>query len=152
MAKYKADADNMANLQKELDELKKSGGDDYKKKYEDEKKAFEDYKTSMSAEKTKAAKENAFREILKAEKISEKRIGAVMKASVGVIDNIELDESGNVKDREKISANIKEEWGDFIVTEENRGAEFGNPPEGSGDPLDLGKLSMDEYIRERKKK
>lgn len=132
VAKYKADADKLAGVQKELDDLKKSGGDDYKKKYEDEHSAFESYKSEISAKETKAAKERAFREILKAAKVSEKRIDTVVKASASVIDKIELDESGNAKNSDTLKKEAEKEWSDFIVTETHRGADVGKPPAGAG--------------------
>lgn len=132
VATYKAEADKLPGVQKELDDLKKSGGDDYKKKYEDEHSAFESYKSEISAKETKAAKERAFREILKAAKVSEKRIDTVVKASASVIDKIELDESGNAKNSDALKADAEKEWSDFIITETHRGAEVGKPPAGAG--------------------
>ncbi len=132
VTKYKADADKLPDVQKELDDLKKSGGDDYKKKYEDEHSAFESYKSDISAKETKAAKERAFREILKAAKVSEKRIDTVVKASASVIDKIELDENGNAKNSDTLKADAEKEWSDFIITETHRGADVGKPPAGAG--------------------
>lgn len=132
VAKYKADVDKLTGVQKELDDLKKSGGDDYKKKYEDEHSAFESYKSEISAKETKAAKERAFRDILKEAKVSEKRIDTVVKASASVIEKIELDESGNAKNSDTLKADAKKEWSDFIITETQRGAEVGKPPAGAG--------------------
>lgn len=132
VARYKAEADKLQGVQKELDDLKKSGGDDYKKKYEDEHSAFESYKSEMSAKETRAAKERAFREILKAAKVSDKRMDTVIKASADVIDKIELDESGNAKNSETLKKEAEKEWSDFIVTETHRGANVENPPAGAG--------------------
>ena len=132
VATYKAEADKLPGVQKELDDLKKSGGDDYKKKYEDEHSAFEAYKSEISAKETKAAKERAFREILKAAKVSEKRIDTVVKASASVIEKIELDESGNAKNSDTLKEDAEKEWSDFIITETHRGADVGKPPAGAG--------------------
>ena len=132
VATYKAEADKLPGVQKELDDLKKSGGDDYKKKYENEHSAFESYKSEISEKETKAAKERAFREILKAAKVSEKRIDTVVKASASVIEKIELDESGNAKNSDTLKADAEKEWSDFIITETRRGAEVGKPPAGAG--------------------
>lgn len=63
--RYKADAEKLPGVQKELDDLKGKGDDGYKEKYESEHKAFEDYKTSVAAEKTTAAKEKALETALK---------------------------------------------------------------------------------------
>ena len=61
------------------------------------------------------AKEAAYREILKAAGVSEKRIDSVIRVSD--IDGIELGEDGKVKDAEKLTNSVKSEWADFIVTE-----------------------------------
>ena len=63
--RYKADAEKLPGVQKELNDLKGKGDDGYKEKYESEHKAFEDYKTSVAAEKTTAAKEKALETALK---------------------------------------------------------------------------------------
>lgn len=65
VTRYKADAEKLPGVQKELDDLKGKGDDGYKEKYESEHKAFEDYKTSVAAEKTTAAKERALETALK---------------------------------------------------------------------------------------
>ena len=46
---YKADAEKLPNVQKELDDLKAAGDGGYKEKYEKEHKAFEDYKADVDA-------------------------------------------------------------------------------------------------------
>ena len=51
--RYKADAEKLPNVQKELDDLKADGGD-WKSKYETERKAFADFKSEQTAKETKA--------------------------------------------------------------------------------------------------
>lgn len=151
VATYKAEADKLPGVQKELDDLKKSGGDDYKKKYEDEHSAFESYKSEISAKETKAAKERAFREILKAAKVSEKRIDTVVKASASVIDKIELDESGNAKNSDTLKADAEKEWSDFIITETHRGADVGKPPAEHGGKMTKKEIMAIKDYKERHK-
>ena len=52
---YKTDAEKLPAVQKELDDLKKDGGD-WQKKYEKEHTDFEAYKTEQTAKATKATK------------------------------------------------------------------------------------------------
>ena len=86
--------------------------------------------------------------MIKAAGISEKRIDAVLRISN--IGELELDENGKAKNGEDITKKIKEEFSDFVVTTDEKGAEFATPP-GDDGKTDLGKLSMEEYIAERKK-
>ena len=150
IAKYEGDAKKLPGVQKELDELKATGDGGYKEKYEKEKKAFEDFKNEQTAKETKKAKENAYRELLKAAGVSEKRIPAILK--VTDLNSVELD-GDKVKDADKLTETVKAEWADFIESSNTSGADTNNPPaNNTGDSKDLGSLSMEEYIKERTKK
>ena len=94
------------------------------------KKSFEDYKAGIDAEKTHSAKETAYRELLKAAGVSDKRISAVVK--VTDIDGIELDKDGKIKDADKHTETVKTEWADFIETTTTKGANTANPPANGG--------------------
>lgn len=132
--KYKVDAEKLADVQKEYDDLKKKAdlkeNDPYKEKYEKEHKDFEEFKAGVKAKKEKSDKTKAYRELLKKAGVSDKRIDSVLK--VTAIDDIELDNEGNVKDADKVVENIKSEWAEFIVTESQRGAGTENPPRNTG--------------------
>ena len=130
VSKYKGDAEKLPGVQKELDELKAAGDGGYKEKYEKEHKAFEDFRKEITTEKTKSAKEKAYRDLLKEAGVSEKRIDTVMK--VFVADEIELDESGKIKDAAKVTENVKKEWADFIVQTTTTGAQTATPPGNGG--------------------
>ena len=131
---YKVDAEKLPGVQKELDDLKeaaeKDGENPYKAKYEDLKQQFDDYKADVTAKETKAKKTAAYRKLLKDSKVSEKRLDSILKLSP--VDEIELDDKGEIKDAETVKKKIEEEWSDFIVKEEVEGAEKQNPPGGSG--------------------
>lgn len=131
---YKADAEKLPNVQKELDDLKataeKSGEDAYKVKYDALKEDFENFKKEQTAKETHARKESAYRNILQEAGVSEKRINAVLKVSD--VDAIELDDEGKVKEADTLKKSISEEWADFIVTTETKGATTATPPTGSG--------------------
>lgn len=133
---YKADADKLPDIQKELDELRdaaeKNKDNPYKAQYDDLKKEFDDYKADISAKETKAKKTDAYRKLLKEAKISEKRLDSILKLSP--VDELELDDKGEVKDADKIKKQITDEWSDFVVKEEQHGASSSNPPGGAGAP------------------
>lgn len=132
---YKVDAEKLPGVQKELDDLKeaaeKDGENPYKAKYEDLQQQFDDYKADVTAKETKAKKTAAYRKLLKDAKVSEKRLDSILKLSP--VDDIELDDKGEIKDAENIKKSIEKEWSDFIVTEETHGAGVQNPPAG-GNP------------------
>lgn len=132
--KYKADADKLADVEKELNTLKENSDkpDSYKEKYDKIKKEYEDYKTAQVSKETKAAKSKAYREMLKEIGIADKRIERVMKATEPDIDAIELDDNGAIKELDELKKKAKEEWSDFIVSEGKKGADTATPPSNTG--------------------
>ena len=132
---YKADADKLADVQKELDKAKKAAKDDgeetvLKSEYDALKAEYDKYKGEITAEKERNAKETAYRELLKAAGVSEKRISAVVK--VTDIDSVELDKDGKIKDADKHTEFVKTEWSDFVETTTTKGANTANPPANNG--------------------
>ena len=132
---YKADAGKLADVQKELDKAKKAAKNDgeetvLKSEYDALKTEYDDYKGQITAEKTRAAKENAFRELLRAAGVSERRFGSIVKVSD--IDGIELDKDGKIKNADERTNNIKTEWADFIETTTTKGAKTATPPTNTG--------------------
>lgn len=142
---YKADAGKLATVQKELDDMKaaaeKGGKDPYKVKYEAVKEEFEAYKAEQTAKETKAAKESAYRALLKSAGVADKRIDAVVR--VTDLDGIELDKDGAIKDADKVTESIKTEWADFIQTTQQVGATTATPPANTGS----GKLTREEIYK-----
>lgn len=132
--RYKADAEKLPAVQKELDSYKNKGDDGYKAKYESEHQAFEDYKTSVAAEKTTAAKEKALETALKKVGIADKRLQSVARLCKGdgLLDKLELDDKGAIKDSDKLEASLKESYSDYIVKNSTQGANTANPPAGNG--------------------
>lgn len=129
LAESKKEAAKVADLQKELDDLK--GGEDFKKKYEDEHKAFEDFKADLSkkeqAEKVKAA----YRKLLADEQIKADRVDFVINHTD--LSKLALDKDGNLENAEDLKKMIndtKDGWGVFKVKTENRKQTVETPPEG----------------------
>ena len=137
--KYKFDAERLPGILKELDEFKEADGkqDAWKVKYEakveeiaDLQKEFDEYKSGIEAKETLGKKQEAYRALLKEIGISEKRIEAVLKVSD--VDKVELTKEGKIKESDKLTESIKEEWSDFIVKESKKGADTAKPPESNG--------------------
>ena len=129
---YKEDAEKLAAVQKELDELKAKGDDGYKAKYEAEKAAHDALKADIAAKETKKAKTDAYRELLKGANIDEKRIATILRAEAPTIDKIELDADGKTKNAEQYTASIKSDWADFVVTQSAKGTNTATPPANGG--------------------
>ena len=133
---YKKDADKLADVQKELNDLKESiekgkGKNAFEVKYNALKEEFEEYKKDIAGKETKAKKEKAYKALLREVGIADKRLDAVTKVSD--VDSIELDDEGNIKDVDALKKSIAKEWADFIPTEGKKGANTPNPPKsGSG--------------------
>ena len=124
--KYKGDAEKLPKIQKELDELKSAGDGGFKEKFEKVSKDFDDFKKEQKGKETREAKEKALRALLKDVGVSEKRIDSVVK--VTDFDGFALDESGKIKDSDKMAETVKTEWSDFIVTTSTTGANTSTPP------------------------
>ena len=144
VAKYKADAEALPEVQKQLekaqDDLEAGKKDSWKVKYEAIKEEFEGYKTEQTKKESHAAKEKAYRALLQEAGVSEKRLESVLKVSD--VDSVELDDKGAIKGADKLTESIKSEWADFITTTQTRGAQTSNPPANGGT-----KLTKDEIFK-----
>lgn len=117
-------------VQKQLDTLKAEVAKNSDKDYEALKKEYEDYKAEQEHKESRAAKEKAFRSILKDANIDEKHFEKVIKYSN--IDSLELDDKGAIKDAKEQIKNIKTEWPELIAVTETRGAQTATPPNNTG--------------------
>lgn len=147
--RLKSDAEKLPTVQKELDDLKAAGDDGYKEKYEAEHKAFETYKKSVDTEKATAAKEKAVEAVLKKIGVSEKRLQSVAKLAKadGLLDALELDEDGAVKDADKLEKSLKDGYSEYITTTSTKGAVTPTPPANSGGA----KLTMADIYKKDEK-
>ena len=136
---YKADAEKLPEVQKQLDAMK--GGEDYKAKYEDLQKDFDGYKAKVQAEAELNAKKAAYRKMLAEEKVSDKRLDAVLRLTD--FDKMKLDKDGALADPEKLREAIREDWADYIVTTRTEHEQVATPPTGQGG----GKMTRDDIFR-----
>lgn len=127
VAKYKADAEQLPKVQRELDTLKAAGDGGYQEKYEKVKKDFDDYKAEISAKETKAAKEKAVRAYYESKGITGKSLDIAIRGSGAEIDALEL-EDGKIKDAKALDELISGTFAGLVSTTETRGANTSNPP------------------------
>lgn len=146
---YKADAEKLPEVQKELDTLKEQSGDKAQAKYDKLKKEFDDYKEEQQKKETMSKKKSAYKGLLKEAGISANRIDAVLKVSD--VDGLEFNEDGEIKDSDKLIENIKKEWAEFIVKSTEKGAQVGNPPANGGKALSREEILKIKDTSERQK-
>ena len=127
---YKEDAEKLKDVQKELDDLKAKGDDGWKEKHDRLKDEFDKYKTDVQAKETKAAKEAAYRAILKDANLSEKGIEKAIKYAEW--DKIELGEDGKLKGANDHIKAAREEWAEYVTTTTTTGAKTSTPPANNG--------------------
>lgn len=141
---FKDNADKLPEVQKELDKYKKiaesNNGDEWQDKYNRIKKEFDEYKADIQTRETMAAKKSALESIAK-DFLSENGVAKAIKYADW--DAYELDDNGKLTDAKKHIKELKEEWSDYVLTEDTQGAKTENPPTGTGG----GALSMADIYK-----
>ena len=127
---YKEDAEKLKDVQKELDDLKAKGDDGWKEKHDRLKAEFDQYKNDVQEKETKAAKEAAYRAILKDANLSEKGVEKAIKYADW--DKIELGEDGKLKGANDHIKAVREEWAEYVTTTTTTGAKTSTPPSNNG--------------------
>ncbi len=101
-----------------------------KAEYDRLKAEFDQYKNDVQAKETKAAKEAAYRAILKDANLSEKGIEKAVKYAEW--DKIELGEDGKLKGANDHIKAAREEWAEYVTTTTTTGAKTSTPPANNG--------------------
>ena len=130
IAKYKADAEKLPTVQKELDDMKANTNDSWKEKHDKLKGDFDTYKKDVEAKETHGKKVEAYRTILKDAGLSEKGIEKAIKYAEW--DKIELEADGKLKGASGHIKSVKEEWAEYVTTTTTTGAKTSNPPANNG--------------------
>lgn len=130
IAKYKADAEKLPELQKRLDAVESSTlQDDYEKL----KKEYEDFKNDVKNKETRVAKESAYRDMLKEIGISDKVIPSIIK--VTDFNEVELDRENNIKNKPDVAEKIKRDYDGFIVSQNVKTEKPETPIENKGSAI-----------------
>ena len=103
VTRYKADAEKLPGVQKQLDDLKAAGDGGYKEKYEKEHSAFESFKTDITAKESKAAKEKAVRAYFESKNITGANLDLAMCGCGEEMAALELD-GEKIKDTKSLDA------------------------------------------------
>ena len=130
VAKYKADAEKLPTVQKELDDMKANSNDGWKEKYDKLKDEFDTYRKDVEAKETHNKKVEAYKAILKDANLSEKGIEKAVKYAEW--DKIELEADGKIKGASDHIKAVKEEWAEYVTTTTTTGAKTSTPPANTG--------------------
>lgn len=131
ISRYKADAEKLPGVQKQLDELKAAGDDGYKEKYEKEHSAFETYKADVTAKEAKAAKEKAVRAYFEGKNITGANLELAMRGCGEEMAAIELD-GDKIKDTKSLDALVAGTYKGLVSTSRTKGTDTSNPPGNTG--------------------
>ena len=91
---------------------------------------FDKYKAEVTEKETKAAKEAAYRAILKDANLSEKGIEKAVKYADW--DKIELGADGKLKGANDHIKAARDEWAEYVTTTTTTGAKTSTPPANTG--------------------
>ena len=131
LTKYKADAEKLPGVQKELDDLKAAGDGGYKEKYEKEHSAFESFKADITAKESKAAKEKAVRAYFESKNITGSNLDLAMRGCGEEMAALVMD-GDKIKDTTSLDALIDGAYKSLVYTEHTQGANPATPPTNSG--------------------
>ena len=98
--------------------------------YKSLKADFDKYKAEVTEKETKAAKEAAYRAILKDANLSEKGIEKAVKYAEW--DKIELGADGKLKGANDHIKAARDEWAEYVTTTTTTGAKTSTPPANTG--------------------
>lgn len=132
---YRADADKLAGLQKQLDkanaDLEAVKKDGWKEKHDIIKKEFEAFKTAQTAKEAKTAKEKAARAYFEGKGITGKALDIAMRGSGAEIEALEL-EGGRIKDAAALEALVEGDFAGLVSATTTVGAQTATPPARTG--------------------
>ena len=138
MAGYKTDAEKLEGVQRELDDLKAKGVEDYKSKYDSEHAAFEKYKNDQNAKESAALTERLYREQLNALGITGKRADSIVRLTD--LSTVKV-KDGKLEDADGVKKGIQTDYADFIPKTRTDGADPADPPHSGG------KMSREEIYK-----
>lgn len=144
ISKYRADAEKLPGVQRELDDLKAAGDGGYKEKYEKEHSAFETYKSDIAAKETKAAKEKAVRAYFEGKNITGANLELAMRGCGEEMAALELD-GGKIKDTASLDTLVGGAFKTLVSTTQTKGTNPAAPPANTGG----GAMTRDQIMQIR---
>ena len=124
---YKADAEKLPNVQKELDELKAAGDGGWEEKAKDFEKKYNDLVAENKNKEAKAAKESAAKAFFESKGITGNSLEIAMRGSSAEIAALDL-EGEKIKDSSALDALVNGTFKALVSTTTTKGANIPNPP------------------------
>lgn len=118
LKQYKADAERLPSVQKELDDLKAKGDDGWKEKHDSVKRQFDDYKADIEAKEARNAKEKAVRAYYESKNIEGANLNLAMRSSHAEIEAVELD-GDKIKDTAALDALVAGDFANLVARPAN---------------------------------
>ena len=124
---YKADAEKLPSVQKELDDLKAAGDGGWEEKAKDFEKKYNDLVAENKNKETKAAKESAAKAFFESKGITGNSLEIAMRGSSAEIAALDLD-GEKIKDSSALDALVNGTFKALVSTTTTKGANIPNPP------------------------
>lgn len=130
--RYNAKLDEIETLknEKQTAEDNATTAGKWKDKYDALKTQFDTFKTEQTAKDNLAKLHAAYRELLKESGIDQKRFDVIIRATD--FKAMKLGEDGKLENADALKKDIGENWADFKVTQQTKGAEVETPPTHNG--------------------
>ena len=138
---YKADAEKLSTVQKELDDLKAAGDDGWEQKAKDWEKKFTDLVAENKSKETRAAKEAAVKAYYESKGITGDNLTIAMMGSGEALEKLELD-GDKIKDAAALDALVGGAFAKLVSTKTTEGVKTQTPPKNGG-----GKLTREEIVK-----
>lgn len=130
VTKYKADADKLPDIQKELDGYKAKDGEGWEQKAKDFEKKYNDLVSDNTAKATQAAKEKAVRAFYQSKNITGDNLEIAMLSSGEAMKGLEMD-GEKIKDTAALDALVGGTLAKLVTTTKVTGANTETPPPGA---------------------
>ena len=124
---YKADAEKLPNVQKELDDLKAAGDGGWEEKAKNFEKKYNDLVAENKNKETKAEKESAAKAFFESKGITGNSLEIAMRGSSAEIAALDLD-GEKIKDSSALDALVNGTFKALVSTTTTKGANIPNPP------------------------
>ena len=130
-AKYRADAERLPGVQKELDDLRAAGDGGWQDKYERVKGELDAYRAEVGKREAKAAREKAARAYYESKGITGRSLDIAMRGSGEEIAALEMD-GDRIKDASALDELIGGTFAGLVSTTSTKGANTATPPATTG--------------------
>lgn len=124
-------------------------GEDWQARCEQAEQALADLKAEAAAREDAEKVKEAYRGLLRRARVDVRRFDVILRATD--LTGLSLDGAGELRDAEALLAQIRRDWGDFIVSTGRRGAAVATPPGSGPAPRTSAEIMAIQDARERQR-